>query len=806
MFALALVLVSLCSANALELESIDNIIDNELTLTDDGDEIIELDIVVPKDARPKRNTVPERKWPLGEIPYEFDPAFQGDRALVERAMQTWNQVTCVRFRPATASDVAKLKVVTPSNEGDCSTAVGTYGGTQNLNLGARCQQMHVVLHELGHTVGLQHEHQHPDRDMCVTVNLQNIQETGQQWYRKFTRQEVDTQNVEYNPLSIMHYGNTFFWNGNGATMKANDPTIHYQMGKVKELAATDIKKVNILYQCPGHQKPAMNPIPSCSVPKTTWKQPDRSCKDSAEEKQCRIWYELGNCVDPEQSGITKKICASHCSACGGSAVGPGPVTSGPWTPGPPTQGPGGSSEECNKCRQYEQMNLCTNPQFKSTMDICGQHCGSCGGGPGTGGSGTGGSGGTGGTGGTSEECNKCKQYEQMNLCSNPTFKTTMDICGQQCGSCGGGSGTGGGRPGTGGPGTGGSGGTGGTGGTTEECNKCKQYEQMNLCSNPTFKTTMDICGQQCGSCGGGSGTGGGRPGTGGPGTGGSGGTGGTGGTTEECNKCKQYEQMNLCSNPTFKTTMEICGQQCGSCGGATGGSGIGGGRPGSGGSGNGGTSEECTKCKQYEDMNLCSNPTFQTTMQICNQQCGSCGRGGSGGIGTGGSGTGGGWPGSGGSGTSGTSEECKKCKQYEDMNLCSNPTFQTTMQICSQQCGSCGRGGSGSIGTGGSGTGGGWPGNGSGAGGGWPGSGSGTGGGWPGSGSGTGGGFPGSGTGGGWPGSGSGTGGGWPGSGSGTGGGFPGSGSGTGGGWPGSGSGTGGGWPGSGGNWQGKRK
>lgn len=59
------------------------------------------------------------------------------------------------------------------NTDSCSSFVGLVGGAQSLRLGPSCWTLGVVLHELGHALGLVHEHQRPDRSDSVDLIIES---------------------------------------------------------------------------------------------------------------------------------------------------------------------------------------------------------------------------------------------------------------------------------------------------------------------------------------------------------------------------------------------------------------------------------------------------------------------------------------------------------------------------------------------------------------------------------------------------------------------------------------------------------
>ena len=62
------------------------------------------------------------------------------------------------------------------------------------------------MHEIGHALGIYHEHQRPDRDDFVTVMWENIPEDDQFNFEKQTTPHVTQNGNPYAYNSIMHYG------------------------------------------------------------------------------------------------------------------------------------------------------------------------------------------------------------------------------------------------------------------------------------------------------------------------------------------------------------------------------------------------------------------------------------------------------------------------------------------------------------------------------------------------------------------------------------------------------------------------
>jgi len=146
-------------------------------------------------------------WPGGVVYYAFNANVSAEkRAHFVDACEEWAMFANLTFTPRTTEPNYIRVNEDPSLDGG-NSAVGMTGGLQQLNVGANAWSRFILAHEIGHSLGLIHEHQRSDRDHYVSIVTANIS-FGQS--AQFTRIPSSTHFRPYDFLSIMHYERTSF--------------------------------------------------------------------------------------------------------------------------------------------------------------------------------------------------------------------------------------------------------------------------------------------------------------------------------------------------------------------------------------------------------------------------------------------------------------------------------------------------------------------------------------------------------------------------------------------------------------------
>jgi len=131
----------------------------------------------------------------------IDTALPAEAArTIEAAIAEWNSQTVISLVPRLAE--ADYVRFVPSER--CASHVGRRGGEQLVwaGRGPECgvRQIHGAIHEIGHVVGLDHEHQRSDRDDYVTVLHGDLDPRWREWYTPWRAAEGP-----YDFRSAMHY-------------------------------------------------------------------------------------------------------------------------------------------------------------------------------------------------------------------------------------------------------------------------------------------------------------------------------------------------------------------------------------------------------------------------------------------------------------------------------------------------------------------------------------------------------------------------------------------------------------------------
>ncbi|KAH8683000.1 hypothetical protein BGZ60DRAFT_524342 [Tricladium varicosporioides] len=308
--------------NITELEIVDSTYGHRnisYWLSPDGNAVVDGDVIYGTEKelllnRVKQNdpqTLQQRafstsaSWPGGIVTWKFDSTATETQWLahVTAAIGIWTAPTAapyLTFRrlPNDARDQAGILTIKNTICGGCNAHVGfSSTSPRTMNLQPSCPGQGScstgnIVHEFGHVLGLQHEHQRPDRDTYITYSPENVtpvctnmpvgktcKDTGLPAgccaakfnFDKLMSASFDSSGA-YDTTSIMHYVRTAFAITGTQTLSGKAGVV-VPSSRGSSPSSTDLLRICKLYrsQCPraitcaAHHCPAgCSIITSCS--------------------------------------------------------------------------------------------------------------------------------------------------------------------------------------------------------------------------------------------------------------------------------------------------------------------------------------------------------------------------------------------------------------------------------------------------------------------------------------------------------------------------------------------------------------
>ncbi|MCX7603567.1 MAG: M12 family metallopeptidase [Bryobacteraceae bacterium] len=146
------------------------------------------------------NPLASSRWPNQTIPYTIDSSVTSAmRTLIERAIAHWETRTPIRFTPRT-SQANYLRIIRTDNPINTAGGIGMIGGEQTMRL-REDAPFAIVVHEIGHTVGLLHEQGRQDSHRYVQVQMDEVRKDEFRQMYSFNSQMLGLYDLQ----SVMHY-------------------------------------------------------------------------------------------------------------------------------------------------------------------------------------------------------------------------------------------------------------------------------------------------------------------------------------------------------------------------------------------------------------------------------------------------------------------------------------------------------------------------------------------------------------------------------------------------------------------------
>uniref|UniRef100_A0A7M5V4G7 Metalloendopeptidase n=1 Tax=Clytia hemisphaerica TaxID=252671 RepID=A0A7M5V4G7_9CNID len=214
-------------------------------------------LLISCDVAGKRRLAPlprfgDRLWTDRIIPYVIHPNVP-DKALIESTIEYFNNLSCVQWIPK-KSEHEQYVTFQPSTT--CSSLIGRNqnGNHQSIFIGQECSYRPIILHEMYHVMGFQHEMKRFDRNDNIEVLWENILPGFERYFKKLLPEKTLFPDYPYDISSILHYGSFAYskYSSLPTTLQSNGMRI--RPIKERSLTQMDIQKLNDLYKCKDTQK------------------------------------------------------------------------------------------------------------------------------------------------------------------------------------------------------------------------------------------------------------------------------------------------------------------------------------------------------------------------------------------------------------------------------------------------------------------------------------------------------------------------------------------------------------------------
>lgn len=186
------------------------------------------------------------QWPNKTVLCDYSQLNDEQKRKILKAEDWWTTaVPKISFRESNAPDAVKFCV-----GGGYSSTVGYWGPKRgHYSEMPTNPEVGNIAHELGHVLGLFHEHARADRDQNISVLDKNVQRSHLVDFKQPISDQLKARDKgSYDFESIMHYERNAFSSNGKPTIETKDPSKTNVIGQRNQISKEDEETVNAYYQ------------------------------------------------------------------------------------------------------------------------------------------------------------------------------------------------------------------------------------------------------------------------------------------------------------------------------------------------------------------------------------------------------------------------------------------------------------------------------------------------------------------------------------------------------------------------------